>query len=169
MLGRAPLADIIGHSAAFLPPLRSVTGPVVDLGSGGGVPGLVIAWMRPDLKVLLVDRRATRADHLLRLVHRLHRTDQVRIVATDAAALPRLLTERVAAVVARSFGPPERVLRAARPIIADDGVVVVSAPPEGSPERWPGGLLERHGFRRIESDRRVTVIRPTTDVPRETL
>ena len=37
---------------------------MVDLGSGGGVPGLVIARARPDLRLVLVDRRAARTDHL---------------------------------------------------------------------------------------------------------
>jgi len=158
MLGSAPIADIIDHSATFLPPLSDVSGAVVDLGSGGGVPGLVIAWMRPDLRVILVDRRTTRTDHLLRLVHRLRCADHVEVVAVDATTLARSLTERVAAVVARSFGPPERVLRAAMPILRDDGIVIVSAAPAGSPDRWRAEILERHACRRLDADRRIVVL-----------
>ena len=60
--------------------LAGVTGTVVDLGSGGGVPGLVIADARPDLRLVLVDRRATRTDHLRRLVGRLGLADRVEVV-----------------------------------------------------------------------------------------
>ncbi len=52
MLGAAPVPGVIDHSEAFVAALRGVTGTVVDLGSGGGVPGLVIAWRRPDLRVI---------------------------------------------------------------------------------------------------------------------
>ena len=110
MLGAAPIAEVIEHSAAFLGALSDVSGTVVDLGSGGGVPGLVIAWMRPDLRLVLVDRRATRTDHLQRLVLRLHVQERVSVLNADVTALPRLLDHPVDAIVARGFGPPETVL-----------------------------------------------------------
>jgi 16S rRNA (guanine527-N7)-methyltransferase len=159
MIGAAPIADVIDHSAAFLAALDHVRGTVIDLGSGGGVPGLVVAWMRPDLSVVLVDRRATRTDHLRRLVHRLNRAEQVAVVTSEAAALPHLLAGPAAAVVARSFGPPAAVLRVATPILADDGVIVVSEPPPDARDRWPAELLERYGVVRRDSDRRIVVLR----------
>ena len=51
MLGDRPVAEVIEHAGAFVLALAEVTGTVVDLGSGGGVPGLVIARARPDLRV----------------------------------------------------------------------------------------------------------------------
>ena len=136
MLGSAPIAEVVEHSSAFLAPLADVSGTVVDLGSGGGVPGLVIAWMRPDLHLVLVDRRATRTDHLQRLVHRLGVQDRVQVLANDAAALPRLLDGPVDAVVARGFGSPGVVVQAATPILGTSGVVVVTEPPLGAEDRW---------------------------------
>jgi len=163
MLGAAPISDIIEHSGAFLAPLFGISGTVVDLGSGGGVPGLVIAWMRSDLRVVLVDRRATRTDHLQRLVHRLGRADQVTVLTTDAAALPRLLDGPATAVVARSFGPPDAVLTAAIPILAEGGIVVVSEPPEATVARWTPELLNAHGLaRRDQPDTRVAVLDRTS-------
>jgi len=167
MLGSAPISEIIQHSGAFLAPLCDVTGTIVDLGSGGGVPGLVIAWMRPDVRVVLVDRRATRTDHLQRLVHRLERQRQVTVLTTEAAALPRHLDGPASAVVARSFGPPESVLSAAVPILADDGLIVVSEPPSGTMDRWPDELLERYGVSRGPSaDGRVAVFARPAPEPR---
>jgi len=158
MLGRAPIADTVEHSRAFLAPLFDISGTVVDLGSGGGVPGLVIAWMRPDVKVVLVDRRATRTDHLQRLVHRLDREGQITVLTTEAASLPQLLEGPANAVVARSFGSPASVLKTAAMLLAGDGVIVVSEPPESTAERWPGVLLVRFGLtRRAQPDSRVAV------------
>ena len=155
MLGSAPIADVVEHSSAFLPPLSDVSGTVVDLGSGGGVPGLVIAWMRPDLRLVLVDRRATRTDHLTRVVHRLGVQDRVHVLTTDTAALPRLLEGPVDAVVARSFGSPRLVLDSAMPILAGPGLIVVSAPPDDVQSKWPIDLLEAYA---------VTMRRPASQV-----
>ncbi|HAN89422.1 MAG TPA: 16S rRNA (guanine(527)-N(7))-methyltransferase RsmG, partial [Erythrobacter sp.] len=40
--------------------------PWLDLGSGAGFPGLVIAAMRPNLEVILVESRKRRVDWLER-------------------------------------------------------------------------------------------------------
>ena len=161
-LGAAPVADVIGHSEAFVDALGGVTGTVVDLGSGGGVPGLVIAWRRADLHLVLVDRRATRTDHLHRLVARLDLGGRVTVLTSDARALPRLLPRPVDAVVSRSFGTPAEVLGSALPIVAIGGLLVVSEPPAG-PDRWSGVIGD--DFTREVSDRRVSVLRR---VPRGT-
>jgi 16S rRNA (guanine527-N7)-methyltransferase len=158
MLGSAPIADVIAHSSAFLAPLADVSGTVVDLGSGGGVPGLVIAWMRPDLHVVVVDRRVTRTDHLQRLVRRLRLTDRVDVLATDTAALPQLLDGPVDAVVARGFGTPDAVLEAAAPILAPGGVLIVAEPPQDR-ERWTHAADAAALVRVPWVDQRVAVLR----------
>jgi 16S rRNA (guanine527-N7)-methyltransferase len=135
MLGGAPITEFIEHSESFVDALGDVSGTVVDLGSGGGIPGLVIAWRRRDLDIVLVDRRATRTDHLRRLVARLGVGERVAVVTSEARALPRLLGHAVDAVVARSFGSPRAVMQAAAPILADGGLLVVSEPPDGC-DRW---------------------------------
>lgn len=159
MLGPAPIADVVEHSSALLPPLSDVSGTVVDLGSGGGVPGLVIAWMRPDLRLVLVDRRATRTDHLRRLVRRLALDDQVQVLTADTNALPRLLDGLVDVVVARGFGAPKLVLDAAMPILKPSGVLVVTEPPDADVDRWPAAT-ESTALRRVSwPDLRVAVLR----------
>jgi 16S rRNA (guanine527-N7)-methyltransferase len=135
MLGSAPIAGVIEHSELFVDALVEVSGTIIDLGSGGGVPGLVIAWRRPDLDVVLVDRRATRTDQLRRLVARLGLGARVEVVTTEARVLPRLLDDPVDAIVARGFGSPRAVVRAAAPVLADGGLLVVSEPP-GDGDRW---------------------------------
>ena len=65
-LGDRPIDEIIEHAQQFLAGLEGVTGTVVDIGTGAGVPGLVLAEARPDLTFVLVDRRQTRIDALSR-------------------------------------------------------------------------------------------------------
>jgi 16S rRNA (guanine527-N7)-methyltransferase len=162
MLGARPVADVVAHSEAFVDALADVHDTVVDLGTGGGVPGLVIAWRRPDLHLVLVDRRETRADHVARLVRRLGLADRVTVVTAEATALPGQLGEPVGAVVARGFGPPRDVVRAAAPLLGVGGLLVVSEPTEQS-ARWDPSLMATAGLtRRSHPDRRVAVFARST-------
>lgn len=58
----------LADSAQLLEYLPRETSPWLDLGSGAGFPGLVIAALRPELEVILVESRRKRADWLERAV-----------------------------------------------------------------------------------------------------
>lgn len=158
MLGDRPVAEVIEHAGAFVDALQDVHGVVIDLGSGGGVPGLVIAAARPDLRVVLVDRRATRTDHLRRLVARLGWRDRVEVVTSDvtsSAGFPP-----VDAAVARGFGPPLATARAAAPLVRPGGLLAVSEPPRVDPTRWPDDDVRAAGWDRLPAtDARVACFR----------
>ena len=87
-LGARPIGEVIEHARAFVEALEelSANSRVLDLGTGGGVPGLVIAADRPDLQVTLLDRRTKRTDFLERGVRRLGWTERVSVMATDVTA-----------------------------------------------------------------------------------
>lgn len=171
-LGDRPIDQVIEHARDFVRALdglegapgtsaadSSVSGPdaetprttdalnVLDLGSGGGVPGLVIANDRPDLMVTLLDRRTKRTDFLARVVSRLGWTDRVTVVCADVDAFtpPRPFD----AVVARGFGPPERTLSVANRLARVGGRLVISEPPDA--DRWPSGLLDQLGVDRLSA------------------
>jgi 16S rRNA (guanine527-N7)-methyltransferase len=146
MLGDRPIDEVIAHSRVYLEGLREVHGKVADLGSGGGVPGLLIATERPDLEIWLIERRGARADFLRRMVHRLQLTDRVSVYEADATTIVRSHGGEFSGVTARGFGPPEVTLRIARGLIAPEGRIVISDPPDQN--RWPIGLLEELGLSR---------------------
>lgn len=160
MLGKRPIEEVIAHAEAFVAALPSEVATVIDVGSGGGVPGLVIAWRRPALEVVLVDRRASRTDHLTRLVGRLGLRDRVRVLTTDAMLLADVLGPgSVDAVVARGFGPPLVTAAAAAPLLTPDGLLIVSEPPEPDQARWPTGPLAELGLTVVPHlDARVRVL-----------
>jgi len=147
-LGSAPLSDVIERARLFLTPLAGVSGTVVDLGSGAGIPGLVIAVDRPDLRLILVERRQARADALMRAVHALSLADRVRVVADDAAraATDPDLANSCDAVVSRGFGPPPTLLSTARQFLRRGGILIVTEPPTRVEGRWPEEALSTLGF-----------------------
>jgi 16S rRNA (guanine527-N7)-methyltransferase len=147
-LGPGPVLPHLAHAVAFLRALEDVDGAVVDLGSGGGVPGLVLAVARPDLQLCLVDARAVRCRFLERAVAALG--VEVDVVEGRAEDLGRTARRGTAsAVVARSFGAPAVTAECGSPLLQVGGRLVVSEPPPPErPERWPEAGLRRLGLRR---------------------
>ncbi|WP_184015865.1 16S rRNA (guanine(527)-N(7))-methyltransferase RsmG [Sphingobium boeckii] len=80
-------------------------GPWLDLGSGAGFPGLIIAALmhRP---VILVESRRKRADFLIAAADILGVSDHVKV---DGRRLELIETQKVGVISARAFAPLERL------------------------------------------------------------
>ncbi|MBV7258566.1 16S rRNA (guanine(527)-N(7))-methyltransferase RsmG [Erythrobacter sp. WH158] len=85
--------------------------PWLDLGTGAGPPGLVIAILRPDLPVRLVESRGRRVDFLCRCV------DQLSLSNCDVIGerLERVEPFPASVISARAFAPLEKLLRLSSP------------------------------------------------------
>ncbi len=148
-LGARPIPEVIAHAHGFVRALeacmvRQPIESVLDLGSGGGVPGLIIAHDLPAVRVTLLDRRAKRTDALERWVRRLGWQDRVGVICADVTAIH--LDHPFDAVVARGFGPPAFTLTQAARLVAPAGPIIISEPP--GVDRWDDQLLETLGRRR---------------------
>ena len=124
---------------------------MLDLGSGGGLPGLVLATYQPELEMVLLETRQRACRFLREAVTALDLT-QVAVVearAEDAARRPDL-RELFDAVVSRSFGPPAVTAECAVGFLRPGGRLLVSEPPgnEGrdTGDRWPQSGLEELGL-----------------------
>lgn len=161
-LGRRSISEVISHARQFVAPLAGCVGPVIDIGTGAGVPGLVIAVDRPDLRLVLTDRRATRMDALRRGVTAMGLADRVEVVTADVEDLGRDPDHsgRYEAVVSRGFGPPDLTLRLATPLVTPGGMIVISEPPSDHPDRWKKTeLLDGLGLTLIRDFPGVAVFR----------
>jgi 16S rRNA (guanine527-N7)-methyltransferase len=149
MLGPGSLERAIEHASAFAEALPPDADELVDLGSGGGLPGLVVGWRRPDARLTLVDRRAARTDVLRRAVARLQWTDRVEIVTGDVVPLARgPWRGRFDAATARGFGPPAWTLTCGAALVRLGGRVVISEPP-GETDRWDAEEVDQIGVARL--------------------
>lgn len=147
-LGDRPIPEVIEHARQFVTALEGVTGKVIDIGTGAGVPGLVIAVDLPHLEVVLVDRRATRMDALRLGVAALGLGERVSVVTADVDDLARdpAYAGTYDAVVCRGFGPPESTAPLARGLLKNGGRLIVSEPPSPDPSRWSEDLLKTARF-----------------------
>ncbi|QYU66800.1 protocatechuate 3,4-dioxygenase subunit alpha [Leptolyngbya sp. 15MV] len=93
-------------SAQLLVHVSRGTAPWLDLGSGAGFPGLVIAALRPDDEVILVESRRKRINWLERMRAELGLT-RCRI---EGRRLELVETVPVAAITARAFAPLRDIL-----------------------------------------------------------
>lgn len=110
----------------------------VDLGSGGGIPGLVLALELPASHGLLVEARQRRAAFLVEALRDLGWMDRVRVAAERGEVLARRkdLREQADALVARGFGAPAVTAEIGSGFVRVGGVFVVSDPPAGAGSRW---------------------------------
>lgn len=100
-------------------------GRVVDVGSGAGLPGLVLAIRRPQLRVDLVEPMLRRSSFLLDVVDRLGLADQVRVVrgrAEQASVVS--MVGRAEWVTARAVAPLGRLVRWSLPLLRDGGMLL---------------------------------------------
>ena len=96
----------VADSAQLLSVSRGTSAPWLDLGSGAGFPGLVIAALDPTREVVLVDSRTKRADWLQRAKTALE-LDNVRVEGTRLELLP---TISAGVISARAFAPLPRLI-----------------------------------------------------------
>ena len=160
--GSGAIDGAIAHAEHFTAAVPADARVLYDLGSGGGLPGLVIATARPDIDVFLVERRQTRADFLRRAIGRLGVGDRVEVLTADVGTLVRdpAVAGSVDVVTARGFAHPEILAPLASVLVRPGGLIVVSDPPGAAAHRrWLDVPLRSWSLEFDYSDAVVSVLR----------
>jgi 16S rRNA (guanine527-N7)-methyltransferase len=92
-------------------------GQVIDLGSGAGLPGIVLSILRPDLDFELVEAMQRRCQWLEQVVQQLGLSN---VTVTNARA-ENLLDRSVDVVVARAVAPLKQLLRWSKGLLQPNG------------------------------------------------
>jgi 16S rRNA (guanine527-N7)-methyltransferase len=150
-LGPRAIEGQIEHSIGFarcwegISPLPPAS--LLDLGSGGGLPGLVLAE-RWDCRTVLVDSMAKRMNLLREVLEWPGAPSSIRVITGRAESLARdpSLESTFDLVTARSFGPPSVVAECAVRFLRVGGTLIVSEPPEDDEARWIHSALRAMGL-----------------------
>lgn len=105
---------------------------VVDVGSGGGLPGIAIAISRPDLRVTLVEATTKKAEFLRHTVAKLDLDAEVvneRVEEWDAGR------STFEIVTARALAPVRQLVTWCAPLLVADGAMALL-----KGRRWSGEL-----------------------------
>ena len=104
-------------------------GPIVDVGSGGGSPGIPLAFAFPDRQVTLLEAQERKAEALARLASEF---PNIRVARGRAEEHE---TDRYAVAVARALAPPPVAAEWCLPLVAEGGAVVLYVGPTADREQ----------------------------------
>ena len=147
-LGPGRVEPHLDHARAYGAELADGS-TVLDLGSGGGVPGLVLACDLRSVEFVLLDAMEKRCRFLEWAGSELELRN-VRVVCGRAEELAHRpdLRGQFDAVVARSFAAPPVLAECAAGFLRVGGRLIVSEPPEDrASHRWPADPLNELGMR----------------------
>jgi 16S rRNA (guanine527-N7)-methyltransferase len=120
---RALLADSL-RGVEFV---RAFEGPIVDVGSGGGAPGIPLAHALPDREVVLVESQRRKCDFLERWA-----PPNARVVCGRAEEQE---TDWAGAAVAKALAPPPIAAEWCLPLVRPGGGVVLWVGPSAEADR----------------------------------
>lgn len=120
LIGRSTTAEVIHRhivdSAQLLPHLPT-QGKVVDVGSGGGLPGIVLAILSPGVQFTLAERLNKKAAFLSTVKHAID-LNNVFVHAGDCQTLPPATYNMV---TARAVAALSELLPLTQPLLAPNG------------------------------------------------
>ncbi len=98
---------------------------VLDIGSGGGFPGIVLKVVKPGLSVVLVDASRKKVSFLQHVI-RLLSLPQIEAIHTRAEDLKQSgdFTRKFDVVTCRAFSSLETFVSMSRPFVKDEGLVI---------------------------------------------
>lgn len=150
LLGPGPVDAQIAHARDLARAVGPFQGRLLDLGSGGGLPGLVLFDGWPGAQGVLLDAQRRRCEFLGRAVTDLGLEARVEVRCGRAEVLAREpeLRGTFDLVVARSFGPPAVTAECAVGFLTAAGALVVTEPPDpaAASDRWDPTGLRSLGF-----------------------
>ncbi len=145
-IGKQPLDSYIDHSLSFAKAARTIPSLAVDVGTGAGIPGLVLAAFWPECRWILAESSLARASFLELHCGRMGWFNRVEIYHGDANSLR--VDNRIAGeadlVTARGFGAVEGLVGVAAFVLRSGGELIVSAAPQG--DVWNESFLNSYGF-----------------------
>jgi 16S rRNA (guanine527-N7)-methyltransferase len=149
----------------------------VDVGSGGGLPGMALALARPGQKVVLVEATQKKAGFLEEAVRAFALQNQVQVLARRAEELGQdpAWRGKADAVFFKAVGSLAEILELGLPLLKRQGLLVAMKGPKAEEEivhaakalQVLGGKVEARRAYTLQGgeQRRLVLVRKTTDTP----
>ena len=109
--------------------VRGFEGPIVDVGSGGGAPGIPLAHALPDREVTLLEATRRKCDFLERWTAEL---PNLRVVCGRAEEQP---VDTWGVAVAKALAPPPVAAEWCLPLVAPGGAAILYVGPTAQAEQ----------------------------------
>jgi 16S rRNA (guanine527-N7)-methyltransferase len=141
-----------------VPLIAATEGPIVDVGSGGGTPGLPLAASLPEREVTLLEAERRKCRFLERWTEEL---PNLHVVWGRAEEQP---LERYGVAAAKALAEPVVAIEWCLPLVYEGGAVVLWVGPSAEPARV-ARAAERVGGSLVDSPPGFLVLRKTGPTP----
>ena len=139
-----PIDIAVKHFIDSLVPARFISpkAELLDIGSGGGFPGIPLKVLLPNLSVTMIDasrKKISFLKHIIRTLQLVNIT-ALQVRAEELGQLPNH-TNRYDIVISRALSSLDLFVRLALPLISDDGAVLAM---KGELKKSELDLLQRY-------------------------
>lgn len=164
-LGPGPLRVHLEHARSYGSLIPHDAKRLIDLGSGGGLPGIPLLADAVDMTGVLLDAASKRTAFLVWAAVELGISDRVDVVTARAevAAHENVHRGHYDVVACRGFGPPAHTIECSAGYLADGGRLLISEPPDR--RQWSDEVLAGIGLTHTETSNGVAVFTRTGLVP----
>jgi 16S rRNA (guanine527-N7)-methyltransferase len=148
----------VDDSLAAVGVIGRFEGPIVDVGSGGGAPGIPLAAALPEREVTLLESSRRKCDFLERWAEEI---PNVRVVWGRAEEQP---VAQFGVAVAKALAPPPVAAEWCLPLVAPGGAAVLFVGPSAEAGRV-AAVAERLAAELVESPPGLLVLRKVAPTP----
>ena len=148
----------LDESLVALETVERFEGPIVDVGSGGGAPGIPLAHALPEREVTLLEATRRKCDFLERWTAEL---PNLRVVCGRAEEQP---VDRWGVAVAKALAPPPVAAEWCLPLVALGGAAVLYVGPTAQVDRV-AQVTEQLGGELEDSPPGLLVVRKLAPTP----
>ena len=141
-----------------VPVVERFEGSVVDVGSGGGVPGIPLAAALPDRDVTLLEANRRKADFLEQWTRDFPNLRVARGRAEEQE------TDRYGVAIAKALAPPPVAAEWCLPLVVPGGAAILFVGPTADLDRI-AGVAARIGSDRPELDQGLVVLHKREPTP----
>ena len=120
-----PMRHIVDSLAALIRCPSAPSDSLLDIGSGGGIPGLPLAIARPRAEKLLLEAKEKKRDWLVATIKRLGLQDRVTVVSGRIEKWHISDFEGFETVTARAVAPPPRLFRWVLPALGPESQLLL--------------------------------------------
>ena len=138
--------------------IAATSGPIIDVGSGGGTPGIPVAASLPDRPVVLLEAEQRKCRFLDQWTEEL---TNLSVIWGRAEEQP---TETYGCALAKALARPPTAAEWCLPLVAEGGTVVLWVGASADPDRV-AAAAERVGGELVESPPGLIVIRKVAPTP----
>jgi 16S rRNA (guanine527-N7)-methyltransferase len=146
------------ESLAAIGTVHEFEGPIIDVGSGGGAPGIPLAVQLPHREVTLLEANRRKCEFLERWAREL---SNVRVVRGRAEGQP---VDSWGVAVAKALAPPPVAAEWCLPLVAPDGAAILFVGPSADSDRV-GRVAEQLGAKLAASPPGLLVLSKLAPTP----